>query len=231
LRCGHVHAETPYLCLPVLAQGETLGLLHIAQIAGAAPVDRQQLGATVAEHVALALSNLRLRESLRSQSIRDPLTDLYNRRYLEEALRIEGRRHQRSGRGLALLMLDIDHFKQFNDRFGHEAGDILLREFGRLLKSHIRGGDIACRYGGEEFTVILPDINLDDALQRANQIRDAVMAMRVAVRGRPLGALTCSVGLALFPDHAETVDECLMMADRALYRAKAAGRNCVVVAD
>jgi diguanylate cyclase (GGDEF)-like protein/PAS domain S-box-containing protein len=231
LRCSHVQTAAPYLCLPVLAQGETLGLLHIAQVTGPVPDDRQQLGATVAEHVALALSNLRLRESLRSQSIRDPLTDLYNRRYLEEALRIEGRRHLRNGRGLALLMLDIDHFKQFNDRFGHEAGDMLLREFGRLLKSHIRGGDIACRYGGEEFTIILPEIGADEAVQRANDIRDAVMALRVAVRGRPLGPLTCSIGVALFPDHAQTVDECLMVADRALYRAKAAGRNCVVLAD
>ncbi|MFN8535759.1 MAG: diguanylate cyclase [Dehalococcoidia bacterium] len=233
LVCRHVWVDNPtaYLCIPLVAQGELLGLLHLAQTAGSLTANRQQLALTVAEHIALALSNLRLRETLHSQSVRDPLTDLYNRRYLEEALYLEGRRHLRTGRGLALLMIDIDHFKQFNDQFGHDAGDLVLREFGRLLRSHIRGSDIACRFGGEEFTLILPEIGVEDATARAGQIRAAVAAMRLSLRGQPLGALTCSIGVAVFPEHAATVEECLTAADQALYRAKAAGRDCVIVAE
>jgi diguanylate cyclase (GGDEF)-like protein len=232
LICSHVRDRLPaaYLCIPLVAQGEVLGVFHLAQDDGPIVDDRHQLAVTVAEHVALALSNLRLRESLRSQSVRDPLTDLYNRRYLEEALRLEERRALRSERGLALMMLDIDHFKSFNDKFGHDAGDLVLREFGRLLRSQIRGGDIACRFGGEEFTIILPEITVSDALARAEQIRSAVAEMRLTVRGQPLGALTCSIGVAVFPHHAATIDECLTAADRALYRAKALGRNRTVLA-
>ncbi|GIW12107.1 MAG: hypothetical protein KatS3mg061_3164 [Dehalococcoidia bacterium] len=233
LVCEHLPTPPPfaYVCIPLVAQREVIGLLHLAQSVSALSENRQQLALTTAEHIALALSNLRLRETLRSQSTRDPLTDLFNRRYLEEVLQLEGKRHQRTGRGLVLLMLDLDHFKRFNDRFGHDAGDLALREFGRLLKSHIRAGDIACRYGGEEFTVILPEISLPAALNRAEQIRQAVAEMRLALRGQPLDAITCSIGVAAFPDHGPTVDDALTAADRALYRAKAAGRNCVMLAD
>jgi diguanylate cyclase (GGDEF)-like protein/PAS domain S-box-containing protein len=233
LVCAHLRGRWPaaYLCIPLVAQDEVLGIFHLAQDHGSLGDGRQQLAITVAEHVALALANLRLRERLRNQSVRDPLTDLFNRRYLEEALRLEERRAARSERGLALMMLDIDHFKSFNDQFGHDAGDLVLREFGRLLRSQIRGGDIACRFGGEEFTLILPEITPADALARAEQIRVAVAGMRLSLRGQPLGGLTCSIGVAVYPNHASTIDECLSAADRALYQAKALGRNRAVLAE
>ncbi|MCS6800478.1 MAG: PAS domain S-box protein [Chloroflexota bacterium] len=232
LICPHLRDRLPasYLCIPLIAQDEVLGIFHLAQETGTLGEGQQQLAVTVAEHIALALANLRLRERLRHQSVRDPLTDLFNRRYLEEALRLEERRAARSARGLALMMLDIDHFKSFNDQFGHDAGDLVLREFGKLLRSQIRGGDIACRFGGEEFTLILPEISARDARTRAEHLRAAVAAMRLTFRGQPLGALTCSIGVAVFPDHAATIEECLSAADRALYRAKALGRNRVVLA-
>lgn len=232
LVCPHLHGRLPaaYLCIPLVAQDDVLGIFHLAQEHGSLGDGRQQLATTVAEHIALALANLRLRERLRNQSVRDPLTDLFNRRYLEEALRLEAQRAARSARGLALMMLDIDHFKSFNDQFGHDAGDLVLREFGRLLRSQIRGGDIACRFGGEEFTLILPEINPEDALARAEQIRVAVAAMRLTLRGQSLGGLTCSIGIAVYPDHATTIEECLSAADRALYQAKALGRNRAVLA-
>ena len=163
LRCLHVAQTVPggYLCIPLIAQGETLGVFHVkfrpqpeAQVAGL-EVARDQLALTVAEDMALALANLRLRENLRSQAIRDPLTGLFNRRYLEETMERELNRVKRQRVSLGVIMMDLDHFKQYNDTFGHSAGDELLSALGTLLKSQIRGEDIACRYGGEEFLLII----------------------------------------------------------------------------
>ncbi len=241
LRCRHVlHLpEAGYLCVPMMAQGEALGVLHLRQTdsrprpteSAGSTSNPRQLAVTVAEHLALALANLKLRQTLRSQSIRDPLTGLFNRRYLEETLERELRRAGRNGRPLGVIMIDLDHFKRFNDTFGHDAGDTLLRELGHFLQMHIRGDDIACRYGGEEFTLILPEASLDATAQRAEELRAGIKGLSVSHRSQPLGALTLSSGVAAFPEHGSTTEAIMKDADAALYRAKAEGRDRVVLAE
>jgi diguanylate cyclase (GGDEF)-like protein len=184
---------------------------------------------TVAEHIALALANLKLQDTLRSQSIRDPLTGLFNRRYMEESLEREMRRAGRGRHPVGIIMLDLDHFKRFNDTFGHEAGDTLLREVGAVLQRSIRGEDIACRYGGEEFTLIMPEASLLDAAQRAEQLREAIRSMNIHHRRQQLGPVTISLGVAIYPDHGPTGDAVLRAADAALYQAKARGRDRVAI--
>jgi diguanylate cyclase (GGDEF)-like protein len=240
--CPHVQESSipvgPYLCIPLMAHGETLGLFHIAfpgeSRAGAAdeiaPTARA-LAATLAEQLASAFANLKLRESLRQQSIRDALTGLFNRRFLEESLQREFARAQRSRKPLAAIMLDVDHFKRFNDTFGHEAGDLVLREVGALLRRQVRGGDIACRFGGEEFLMLLPETTFEVARARAEQLREAVHELRPVQNGQALGTITISLGIALFPDHGDTPASLIQAADAALYRAKKAGRDRVVASE
>ncbi len=160
-----------------------------------------QLAKAMADTVALALANLKLRTSLFHQSIRDPLTDLFNRRYLEETLEREIHRAARLQRSVAVIMLDIDHFKRFNDTFGHDAGDALLRELGIFLKKQIRGGDFACRYGGEEFALIFPEVSLKDIRQRTEKLREEIKNISVQHNGRSLESITLSLGVAIFPEH------------------------------
>jgi diguanylate cyclase (GGDEF)-like protein len=185
---------------------------------------------TVAEQAGMALSNLRLRESLRHQSIRDPLTTLYNRRYMEESLDRELQRAIRAQRPIGVIMLDLDHYKQFNDTFGHAAGDVVLQELGGYLRAQLRGGDIACRYGGEEFTLILPECNLDNATARAEEVRLGIGRLEIRYHGQPLGTLHVSAGVAAFPVHGSTAEALILAADAALYRAKHEGRDRVVTA-
>jgi len=242
LVCPHVQEtatpQAPYLCIPLMAQGETLGLFHIEfpgrPHAGAgheiAPSERA-LAVTLAEQLASAFANLKLRESLRQQSIRDALTGLFNRRFLEESLQRELARVQRSGRSLAAIMIDVDHFKRFNDTFGHDAGDLILREVGALLRRQVRGSDIACRFGGEEFLVLLPETTLETASARAEHLREAVHELQPMQNGRALGTITISLGVALFPDHGATPESLVQAADAALYQAKKAGRDRVVVSE
>jgi len=234
LVCKHVHHSTPegYLCVPMMAQSEALGVLHLTQPANQKLTEaRQRLAVTMAEHIAMALSNLRLHETLRSQSIRDPLTGLFNRRFMEESLALEVRRAARNQRPLGVIILDLDNFKHFNDTFGHEAGDTLLKELGALLQANIRGEDIACRYGGEEFTLILPEGNLEITRQRAEFLCNAIRNLDVQYRGRSLGRITASMGVAVFPDHGRTGKVLLEAADAALYKSKEQGRDRVSIAD
>jgi diguanylate cyclase (GGDEF)-like protein/PAS domain S-box-containing protein len=234
LLCRHViqPVTSGYACVPMVAQGEALGMLFLQNSApgGRLSESQQRMAVTVAEHIALALANLKLRETLRNQSIRDPLTGLFNRRYMEESLERELSRAVRSKRALGVIMIDIDHFKHFNDHFGHEAGDELLRALGAFLHSNIREGDIACRYGGEEFTLILPEAALNAVRQRAEQLREGFKSMQVKHQGRLLGPVTLSFGVAFFPEHGSTIDALLRKADQALYAAKAAGRDRVALA-
>jgi diguanylate cyclase (GGDEF)-like protein/PAS domain S-box-containing protein len=232
LVCKHLSSPLPQstFCVPMMAQGETIGMLHLCRERSGFPEAVQQLAVTVAENISLALANMRLRETLRHQAIRDPLTGLYNRRYMEESLDREIRRATRHHMTLGVVMLDLDHFKRFNDTFGHAAGDMLLRELGSVLKMHLRGEDIACRYGGEEFTLIILDANLDTVVGRAEQIRDAVTHLSVLYRGQTLDTVSISMGVALFPTNGTTGEALVRVADQALYQAKAAGRDCVVVA-
>jgi diguanylate cyclase (GGDEF)-like protein/PAS domain S-box-containing protein len=237
LRCPHVAEEVPggYLCVPLIAQGETLGVLHLRpgpQAAGQTPelaVVKDQMALAVGEDLALALANLRLRESLRIQAIRDPLTGLFNRRYLEETMEREINRVKRQGTSLGVVMMDLDHFKQYNDTFGHSAGDELLSSLGILLKSHIRGEDISCRYGGEEFLVILPGASMEISLARAESLRQAVKEMHLHHQGLKPSSL--SLGVAVYPDHGDTGLQLIQSADAALYRAKKAGRDRVMAAE
>jgi diguanylate cyclase (GGDEF)-like protein/PAS domain S-box-containing protein len=233
LLCKHLSDPVPegYLCVPMMAQSEALGVLYLTQLANAALTEaKQRLAVAMAEHIAMALSNLRLHETLRSQSIRDPLTGLFNRRFMEESLALELRRAVRNQRPLGVIMLDLDHFKRFNDTFGHDAGDTLLRELSTLVQTNIRGEDIACRYGGEEFTLILPEGNAEVTQQRAEALREAIKRLDVRHRGQPLGRMTASLGVAVFPAHGRTGEALLRAADAALYQSKDAGGDRVTLA-
>lgn len=223
--------ETGYLCLPLAVQGETLGVFYVTApttMNGEYRAGWYQLAVTVAEVIKLSLSNLRLRERLREQANRDTLTGLFNRRYLEDILPRELHRALRRNTPLCLAMLDLDHFKRFNDTYGHEVGDVLLHELGRVLRENLRKSDIVCRYGGEEFVIVLLDSSLDQARQHLEQIRLLIEGMQIRHGNNLLSTMTVSVGIAGAPEHASTLEELLRAADYALYAAKQAGRNCIV---
>ncbi len=238
--CAHIDSAevTESLCVPLMAQSEALGILNLQRLrkhtpAGTTPSfsgeEERRLAAVFAEQVALALGNLKLRESLKNQSICDSLTGLFNRRYMEESLEREFSRAARKKSQVAMLMVDIDHFKRFNDTYGHQAGDALLRALGDLLKRYTRGQDIACRFGGEEFALVLTEANLNGALQRAEILREQVKEMSVEYGGQLLSAITISIGVAVYPDHGPSMIEVMRAADQALYRAKREGRDRVCV--
>ena len=236
--CPHLPIPTPpaYLCMPLVAQGNLLGVLHVAQRHDEADGvglshAKQRLAEAVAAQLGLGLANVQLREILRNQSLHDPLTGLFNRRYMAETLEREIHRARRAKRPMAVLMVDIDGFKQQNDSFGHDAGDAVLRGLSGLLQGSLRREDIACRYGGEEFVLVLPDAALEDAARRAEQLRESVRAMTVLHRNLRLGPVTVSIGVAAFPEHGSDGASLLESADAALYDAKRRGRNQVRVAD
>lgn len=221
-RCHHVDEPPPgnYVCVPLMVQGEMLGLLHLENDRIGKRSQDQPLLQAVAEHTALTLANLRLRDTLHAQAMRDGLTGLFNRRFMEESLSREMRNARRNNLPVAIVMIDIDHFKRFNDTFGHAAGDILLREVGRLLQRQMRGGDLACRYGGEEFTVILPATALHSAADLAEKLREGARQLRASMDGQTLSQITISLGVACFPEHGDTWEAVLHAADLALMQAK-----------
>jgi diguanylate cyclase (GGDEF)-like protein len=218
-------------CVPMMAHGKALGLLYLySPLEKPFTTAKQQLGYEVAEHIAIASFNLQLREALRQQSISDPLTGLYNRRYLQEFLEQELLLAQHKQSCLGIIIADVDHFKQFNDTFGHEVGDVILRELGVFLKQQIRRSDIACRYGGEEFLLILPETSLELCSQRAEQICQQIYNLDLHYQNQPIGSITVSIGVAVFPTHGSSVEAVIQAADVALYRAKQSGRNRVAIA-
>jgi diguanylate cyclase (GGDEF)-like protein/PAS domain S-box-containing protein len=222
-----------YVCVPLVAHGETLGILRLVEPAGMSATMRkrwEQLTIAVSDHLALALVTMRLNTQLQEQAIRDPLTDLFNRRYLYETLEREISRARRYKYAIGVIMLDVDHFKQFNDTYGHPTGDKLLRLLGTFLQAHIRGDDIACRYGGEEFTLVFPQASLHDTHTRAEQLRVGARHLRIEHEDRLPTTITISLGISCFPIHGTTPDSLIEAADRALYQAKLAGRNQVQVA-
>ncbi|MER8432541.1 sensor domain-containing diguanylate cyclase [Mesorhizobium caraganae] len=235
-RCAHIteNGKKGYVCMPLAAQGETLGILHLCEPnAVERPqwlAERQQILRGVVDTLALALANLRLRETLRQQSIRDPNTGLFNRRYLEETSSRELRRMERSAQPLTILMLDVDHFKQFNDTFGHEAGDLVLKQVAATLIEHARESDVVSRYGGEEFAIVMPGCSLEEGAERAEALRQAIRQLHLTHRGRTLGTVTVSFGVAAYPEHGSGWAEITNAADHALYDAKGEGRDRVVVA-
>ncbi len=234
LTCHHlISSEADDLCqacLPMTAFGETIGHLFI-EAPYATPEcspHNQQLAETLAEQLALAIANLQLRDALRQDGLRDPLTGLYNRRFLHEFLTKELARSNRSSTPIGLLMIDIDYFKSFNDHFGHSAGDFVLQKVAQAITSHVRPSDVICRYGGEEFIVVMPNANLAAATGRAEQLRIAVRQQRTEFQDQQFGGVTVSIGVAIYPDCGPNSDALLRAADNALYQAKDQGRNQVV---
>ncbi|MBI4697276.1 MAG: diguanylate cyclase [Gammaproteobacteria bacterium] len=232
IACEHprLDAGRGYVCVPLIVKGEVLGLVTCAFPGDAAAQggrDARNLVATVSEVLKLSLSNLRLRESLRTQATHDPLTGLFNRGYLDDILPRELQRAERRGSRVCVAMLDLDRFKNFNDTYGHEAGDLLLRDFGHLLSTQLRKTDIPCRYGGEEFAVILIDTALEPACHRLDGIRGACERLQLALHGTALPPVAVSIGIAEYPAHAQDAETLLRAADAALYAAKRRGRNQV----
>ena len=232
LLCHHfVHQpQAGYLCVPLIVKSGTVGLLCLTGAAAKAIVSstRQQLAVAVCETIKLSLYNLKLREELREQATHDPLTGLCNRRYLEENLARELHRARRGNLPLCVVMLDLDNFKPFNDTFGHDAGDSMLRELAHALRENLRKSDISCRYGGDEFVLVLPDSSLADAQQRVEQIRALVKERQIRQGYSRVDMPTLSAGVAEAPEHGSTTTELLHAADNAMYAAKQAGRNRVV---
>jgi len=233
--CRHLQREEgdharATLCIPLFAQGSTLGTLVLASDS-AISHDTRHAAIAAAEQMSLAIANLRLQETLRTQSLRDELTGLFNRRYLEVSLARDLTRAIRRSQPLAVLMLDVDHFKRFNDTHGHDGGDALLAQFGVLLAALVRTEDVACRYGGEEFTIVMQEADSALALDRAEDIRRHVEAMQVSHRQQNLGKISVSIGIASYPQHGDSPEQLMRRADRALYTAKNTGRNQVCVAD
>jgi len=234
LHCMHFVGTPPesYLCVPLAAHGETQGFVFICcetAEALAIAMERTPLILEMSELASLSIASLNLRAKLEGQSIRDGLTGLFNRNFMEIALERELHRAARQGTPLAVMMMDVDHFKLLNDTFGHEAGDVVLREVSDCFRKSLREEDIICRYGGEEFVVIMPDASEEVAARRAEAICKAVSQIRTHFRGELLGSVTISVGIAMYPESDRDGRNLVQLADGALYRAKHAGRNQVML--
>lgn len=231
--CRHLANGTDprhVLCVPLLAQGEAIGVLHLS---GEVPPGRQErrIAQGIADLLALSISQLRLQETLRVQSVRDPTTGLFNRRYMDACLLRECLRARRAQQTLAVLMLDLDDFRRFNERHSHEAGDAALAQIGQVIEQTVRPEDIAGRHGGEEFLILMPELDLAGALDRAELLRRALRATHIDLHGRKVEAIHCSIGLALYPLHGSEPGLCLRAADRAMQQAKQDGRDRVVCAE
>lgn len=239
LLCSHIkihpEVERTYLCVPLIAQNDIYGLLYLelenAQATLPLPQNETNLIKSLAELAALSFANVRLRENLHYHSIRDPLTSLYNRRYLEYFLSKEIVESKHKQIPICLLILDLDHFKSINDAYGHDAGDLALKEFAILLTNHCRPTDLASRYGGEEFVLVLCDTNLQVAKERAEIIRSATEKILITYGSQQISTFTVSIGIAEFPKDALNAHQLIEKADKALYHAKHTGRNKVSVAE
>ena len=231
LYCEHYHQDlTPRatLCVPITVQGKIFGLLHLNQM------DLKQisqstlaLAQAVAQQLSLSFANLKLKETLQEHSLRDPLTRLFNRRYLEEFTTKEIHRATRNGIPMGIIMIDVDYFKNFNDNYGHEAGDFVLKELSKYLEKKTRKSDVVCRYGGEEFILILPDTSLKNTLLHGEKIKEEVKYLNLEYHQKSL-QITISLGVACFPKHGLQLEDLLNAADRALYLAKKQGRDRIV---
>jgi diguanylate cyclase (GGDEF)-like protein len=233
--CEHAepHDDRPYFCFPILAHGETVGLMHLRMRPDSdaeAFRDCQKLAQMSAEQISMAIANVRMRDQLQEQSIRDPLTGLYNRRHMLDRLRRLLDKSRSDKEQVCLAYVDVDHFKTFNDNHGHDAGDVVLRTVAEVFAGTCDGDDIACRMGGEEFMMIWPGAKPEAAMRRAEELRLAIANLSVRYGEKTLPKITISAGLAFFPDHGVLPQDLLRVADDAMYRAKANGRNQVVSA-
>lgn len=233
LPCRHLTTaeSTPTVCYPLSAHNETLGVLVLAGEQLASAAGDRDLMAFAAESISVTLAHLRLQDTLQQQALKDELTGLYNRRHMEASLERELARARRSQGQIAVIMADIDHFKRFNDTYGHDAADAVLASVAHTLGAQTRAEDIACRYGGEEFLIVVPGIDWQNVMKRAEQMRASVEQLLPQFRGRALGSVTLSAGIAVYPDHGDSPETLVHAADAALYRAKRQGRNQVCVAE
>jgi len=231
--CDHESAADSgrSMCVPLMAQGEARGVLHICFSADQ-PQEiiyaKEPLAITLADQIALAMANIELRHSLREQSIRDPLTGLFNRRYMSETLARELLRAKRQEGAISVVLIDLDHFKRYNDTHGHVSADDLLRDFGAHLQRCYRNEDVVCRYGGEEFLVVMPATPIETAVSRTEEMRHQLDSLRSVDRTR-IG-FTCSAGVSTFPAHGTSWEQLIRAADAAMYIAKREGRDRVVAA-
>lgn len=228
LSCRHLNQDArASVCVPLISQSETIGMLHLRiEDKELLPLVRERSDAMV-HHISAALSGIFLREALREHSIRDPMTQLFNRRYLEESIARELIRARRSGGNFSVIMTDIDHFKSFNDNYGHQAGDAVIKAFASHLQSHVRGEDVVCRYGGEEFLILLVGATHEQGLERAEVLCRTTSKLEVNADITPIPTVTASWGVATFPDHGESWEGVISTADAALYLSKRNGRNRV----
>jgi diguanylate cyclase (GGDEF)-like protein/PAS domain S-box-containing protein len=233
LLCRHLHTPPPkgYMCVPMMAQSEAVGILHLTQPEDAQmPEAKQRLAMAMAEHVAMALSNLRLHETLRNQSIRDQMTGLFNRSFMEESLELEIRRAVRTQQSLSAIMLALDNFQELTENFGLDVGDTILRRVGMLLQANVRKGDIACRFSGQTFIMILPQTGFEASQKRATTLLDLVRGLEVKKETEVVGHVSASVGLTVFPSNGQTSEALLRSAEAALNRARSSGGNRVIMA-
>jgi diguanylate cyclase (GGDEF)-like protein len=232
--CGHVDSRITEaaVCVPMNIHGESIGVMVVEGTTEQFDDARLDLIRRLVEQIGMSLATLRLQQQLREQSFRDPLTGLFNRRYLEATMEKDVSRADRHRHAIGLVMIDIDHFKSINDQYGHEAGDLVLKSASDILRKHTRTEDIACRYGGEEFLLVLSGASLNTTCERAETVRLAVEKLVVVLPdGRPVTGTTISLGVAIYPTHGVSWQAVLGIADQALYRAKDQGRNRVVVAE
>ncbi len=241
IHCNHVaeHITNGYVCAPAIAQGEMIGFLCVTlgdapdtkKSAWTSVESRTRLISMAADNLAMALVSLKLREALRTRSLHDPMTQLFNRRYLDETLLHELANCQRSDKPLGVIMLDIDHFKTYNDTHGHDAGDFVLTEIAKIINAKLRDEDMACRYGGEELVMVIPGASKAITGERAETVRQAIEQHEFIHNGNKLSGVTASLGVSAYPDDGDTAPVLLKAADTALYLAKNAGRNRVVVTE
>jgi len=231
--CKHfTHAPiSGYLCLPMVVHGEMFGLFHLETPTGLSPDQAalwKQKAVTVSEGIKISLSNLKLGELMHRQANYDSLTGLYNRRYLDDTLSRELNHARRNNSPISIAMIDFDHFRMFNDNYGHEAGDVILREIGHLFRENLRKSDIACRYGGEEFVLVLLDSTFEETHNRLELIREQVKNLQIRYQEKLLGKMTLSIGIVEANGNLMSAEELVAAADKALYAAKHAGRDCII---
>lgn len=231
IRCSHdIEEHCNIICIPLVSQGETLGVMHFKRnnFEDEYGDNDRKVATSIAEQVALSIANLQLRDNLRNQAIKDSLTGLFNRRYFTETAEKELSRAIKKKSMMAILMIDLDCFKKLNDSFGHDAGDRVLQEFGTLLNKLTRSEHVACRMGGEEFVVLLSDVNETLVKMFAETVLEQLRNLKIISHGTNIGRVTASIGIATYPEGGENIDNIVKLADEALYQAKSAGRDCIV---
>lgn len=236
-RCAHCpESSVFYVCTPLKTPLDFYGVLHLKLSTDTILqkeeflLSQKALFTRIATNISFALSNIQYQNLLEAEANQDKLTGVYNRRYLDNYFNKELTKFKTKSKSLSIIMIDIDFFKRFNDEYGHEIGDAVLHELGLFLKTHIRGSDFVCRYGGEEFIIILPNSTLEIAVKRAETLREGVKHISILKDGKPISTITISIGVSIFPEQGADQASIIEAADKALYRAKAEGRDKVCVA-